>query len=108
MADFADGISNEQAQRRLERAIRGRGAFRRFREELYEEYPDLVAVWNAYRESRAQRRAVAWLVDNGSSPRRTVSASWPSARSRRCPNQLQLWEVVWVCPRQDSNLRHTV
>lgn len=64
MADFAEGISNEQAQRRLERAIRGRGAFRRFRDELYEEYPDLVGVWNAFRDSRAQRRAVEWLVEN--------------------------------------------
>ncbi|BCB86626.1 UPF0158 family protein [Phytohabitans suffuscus] len=64
MADFADGISDEQAQRRLARAIRSRGAFRRFRDELYEEYPQLMPAWHAFRDSRALRRAVEWLVDH--------------------------------------------
>ena len=45
IADFAERISDDQAARRLERAIRGRGAFRRFRDELFEEYADLVSVY---------------------------------------------------------------
>jgi hypothetical protein len=65
MADFSEGISDETAARRLGRAIRGRGAFRRFKDELYEEYPDLVAVWHAFRGARAERRAVEWLLDQG-------------------------------------------
>ncbi len=64
MADFAEQISDEQAGRRLARAIRGRGAFRRFKDELHEEYPHLVPVWYAFRDARARRRAVEWLVDN--------------------------------------------
>jgi len=64
MADFAEQISDEQAARRLARAIRGRGAFRHFKDELHEEYPHLVPVWYAFRDARAQRRAVEWLVDN--------------------------------------------
>lgn len=64
MADFAEQISDEQAGRRLARAIRGRGAFRHFKDELHEEYPHLVSVWYAFRDARAQRRAVEWLVDN--------------------------------------------
>src|SRR5262245_47092240 len=64
MADFADRVTDEQAGRRLARAIRGKGAFRRFKDELHEEYPHLVAVWYAFRDARAQRRAVEWLVDN--------------------------------------------
>jgi hypothetical protein len=64
MADFAEKISDEQAGRRLARAIRGRGAFRHFKDELHEEYPHLVPVWYAFRDARAQRRAVEWLVDN--------------------------------------------
>jgi hypothetical protein len=63
MVDFADGITDEQAGRRLARAIRGRGAFRRFKDELHEEYPDLVAVWYAFRDVRARRRAVEWLAE---------------------------------------------
>lgn len=64
MVDFAERISDEQAGRRLARAIRGRGAFRHFKDELHEEYPRLVPVWYAFRDARAQRRAVEWLVDN--------------------------------------------
>ena len=41
MADFADGIADERAGRRLARAIQGKGAFRRFKDELHQEYPDL-------------------------------------------------------------------
>jgi hypothetical protein len=65
MADFAERISDDQAARRLERAIRGRGAFRRFRDELFEEYPDLVAVYQGFRDVRARRRAVEWLLEEG-------------------------------------------
>jgi Uncharacterised protein family (UPF0158) len=63
MVDFVNGISEERAGRRLGRAIQGRGAFRRFKDELYEEYPALVPVWNAFRDTRARRRAVEWLLD---------------------------------------------
>jgi len=64
MADFADGISDGRAATRLARAIRGRGAFRRFKDELHEEYPGLLPAWYAFRDARAQRRAVQWLLDN--------------------------------------------
>jgi hypothetical protein len=64
MADFAERISDESARRRLTRAIDGRGAFRRFRAELHEEYPNLLPAWYAFRDSRAKRRAVEWLADN--------------------------------------------
>ena len=64
MADFAERISDERAGRRLARAINGKGAFRRFRAELHEEYPQLLPAWHALRDSRAKRRAVEWLADN--------------------------------------------
>lgn len=63
MADFADRLSDEGAGRRLARAIDGKGAFRRFKRELYEEYPELVSAWHALRDMRAKRRAVEWLLD---------------------------------------------
>jgi len=62
--DFAESIGDEQACRRLVRALDGRGAFRRFKAELHEEYPHLVPIWYAFRDARARRRAVEWLVDN--------------------------------------------
>jgi hypothetical protein len=64
MADFADQISDEQAGRRLARAIQGKGAFRRFKAELHAEYPHLLPAWYAFRDARATRRAVEWLADN--------------------------------------------
>lgn len=63
MVDFAAGVSDDRAGQRLGRAIRGKGAFRRFKDERYEEYPDLVPVWHAFRDARAKRRAVQWLLD---------------------------------------------
>jgi hypothetical protein len=39
------------------------GAFRRFRSELHEEYPDLLPVWYVFRDTRAKRRAVEWLTE---------------------------------------------
>ena len=63
MADFAEGITDDVAARRLGRAIRGKGAFRRFKDELFQEYPDLVPVWQAFSDARGKRRAVEWLLE---------------------------------------------
>jgi hypothetical protein len=64
MADFAEALSDDRAGRRLMRAIDGKGAFRRFRNELHEEYPELLPAWYAFRDTRAVRRAVEWLAEN--------------------------------------------
>jgi hypothetical protein len=64
MADFADRVTDERLARRLARALDGKGAFRRFRNELHEEFPELLPAWNAFRDSRAKRRAVEWLAEN--------------------------------------------
>ncbi|HTD76832.1 MAG TPA: UPF0158 family protein [Chloroflexota bacterium] len=64
MADFAERASDDKARRRLARAIEGKGAFRRFKDVLHQEHPHLLPAWHAFHETRAQRRAVDWLVDN--------------------------------------------
>jgi len=63
MVDFAEAITDERAGRRLGRALSGRGAFRRFKDELHQEYPELLTAWHAFRDARARRRAVEWLAD---------------------------------------------
>jgi len=65
MADFADGISDSAVGRRLTQALQGRGAFRRFKNQVYEHHPELISPWHALRDVRAQRRAVEWLLDQG-------------------------------------------
>jgi Uncharacterised protein family (UPF0158) len=64
MADFASGLTSERAGQRLARAIRGKGAFRRFKDELHQEYQGLLPAWYAFSDARAMRRAVQWLADN--------------------------------------------
>lgn len=63
MADFAEGLSDATAGRRLAGAIQGKGAFRRFKDELSREYPELLSPWHAFRDARSKRRAGEWLVD---------------------------------------------
>src|SRR4051794_25745702 len=65
MADCADGISDAVTRRKLTQALQGRGAFRRFKNQLYECHPDPIRSWHSLRDVRAQRRAVAWLADEG-------------------------------------------
>ena len=64
MADFAAGITDVRAGRSLAMAIEGKGAFRRFKDRLHQNYPDLLPAWHAFQSVRAKRRAVQWLVDN--------------------------------------------
>jgi Uncharacterised protein family (UPF0158) len=64
MVDFAEAVSDEPARRRLFQALEGRGAFGLFKDELRDEYPHLLDAWYAFRDARAKRRAVEWLVDN--------------------------------------------
>jgi len=65
MADFAEGISDGVAGRRLARALQGPRAFRRFKNELHEHHPELISPWHTLRDVRAQRRAVDWLMNQG-------------------------------------------
>jgi hypothetical protein len=64
MADFAGGISDERVAQRLARAIERKGAFRRFKDQLHINAPELLPAWYAFHEARASRRAVEWLVDS--------------------------------------------
>lgn len=74
MVDFAVQVSDEASRTRLERALEGRGAFRRFKDELYGWHPDLIGPWHAFRDARAQRRAVGWLAEEGLVPDDAVDA----------------------------------
>ena len=65
IVDFAEGISDAAAGRRLVRGLPGRGAFRRFKDQLYVHHPELISSWHALRDVRPQRRAVEWLSEHG-------------------------------------------
>ena len=63
MADFADGISDMAAARQLSLSLQGHGALRRFKNQVYVHHPELISAWHAFRDVRAKRRAVEWLLD---------------------------------------------
>lgn len=64
MRDFIERVRNPQARDLLERAIGGRGAFRRFKDTLFE-FPELRETWFRFHDGRTQRSAIRWLLDEG-------------------------------------------
>ena len=46
------------------RGLSRQGSFRRFKDELHEEHPDLLPAWYAFCDARAACRAVQWVADN--------------------------------------------
>jgi hypothetical protein len=64
MADFTAGVQHRRAAELLDRALNGRGAFRRFKNTLFD-FPEVRDQWFRFRDARAHRRALDWLVDAG-------------------------------------------
>lgn len=64
MTDFIDKVPDSHLGRRLDDAIRGRGAFARFRRVL-DDAPDVREAWFAFSDDRRTGRARAWLRDAG-------------------------------------------
>ena len=64
MEDFIARVADRRAADLLERAIAGRGAFRRFKDTLFE-FPELREGWFRFRDTRMQRRAIEFLLDQG-------------------------------------------
>src|SRR5260370_23108450 len=62
LEDFVARVRDPRAHDLLERAITGRGAFRRFKDTLFE-FPNLRAAWFAFHDRRMECRAVEWLLD---------------------------------------------
>ncbi|AQP44629.1 hypothetical protein RPIT_07225 [Tessaracoccus flavus] len=70
MERFIDTVDDERLAERLWRAIQGRGAFRRFKDVLYDwpEHQEHQERWYAFNEDRHRGRARAWLVAEGYAP----------------------------------------
>lgn len=67
MEAFIETVADERLQRRLNGAITGRGAFRRFREVL-DDHPNEQERWYAFRNERLRERALRWLRDEAIEP----------------------------------------
>ncbi len=64
LVDFTERVRDPRARDLLERAIAGRGAFRRFKDTLFE-FPELREAWFAFHDARMGRRALEWLAVEG-------------------------------------------
>lgn len=64
MEDFIERVADGRPRELLQRAIAGRGAFRRFKDTLHE-FPELRKEWFAFHDARMARRAIEWLRDEG-------------------------------------------
>ena len=70
MVTFASAVEDRRAADLLQRALEGRGAFRRFRDTLHE-FEDLVGPWRAYAQARVRAAGDRLAGERGSRrPRR--------------------------------------
>ncbi|GAA1911913.1 UPF0158 family protein [Nocardioides marmoribigeumensis] len=64
---FLESVRAPDVARRLERALHGRGAFRRFRDVIWE-HEDLLGDWLTFADDRRRGRARRWLAVHGCAP----------------------------------------
>jgi hypothetical protein len=67
MEEFVATVTDARARDLLERAISGRGAFRRFKDTLLE-FPRERAAWFKFRDQRVRERLTHWLEDRSIEP----------------------------------------
>jgi hypothetical protein len=67
MERFIGSLDDPDASEQLDRALVGRGAFRRFKDQLAR-WPELSDQWYAVSEDRHRGRARAWLAAEGYAP----------------------------------------
>lgn len=67
MVQFIERIDDANLADRLARAISGRGAFRRFKDTLFDR-PELITQWHAFSGDRQRGRARRWLAAEGYTP----------------------------------------
>ena len=61
MEDFAATIGNAELRAQLERALQGRGAFRRFRDAIHSHFRE-KNEWFKFKRERLQQRMADWLA----------------------------------------------
>lgn len=64
MERFIRTVEDDEVRNRLWRAIQGRGAFRYFKDVLYD-YPEVRQAWFAFKDARQEQRMVRWLEEQG-------------------------------------------
>jgi hypothetical protein len=104
MEEFVAQVRDPRARGLLERAITGRGAFRRVKDTLLE-YPELRLTWFAFRDARSEQRAIEWLLRNELIPPAAAEEALEQTRDPDAAELPGLLDAVGVARRAARDLR---
>lgn len=105
MEDFAARVRDPQARELLQGALNGRGAFRRFKDLLELDFPDLRGAWFAFHDVRAERRAIEWLARRGLVSREAAAEGLARRRDPDLDGLPSLLDADAVARRVANDLR---
>jgi Uncharacterised protein family (UPF0158) len=77
MEEFLETVADQRLAARLDRALGGRGAFRRFKDELADAPDELVRFFR-FTDDRRRGRARQWLAESGLRPTVPVAPAAPN------------------------------
>lgn len=86
MEDFAQLLTEPHLREQLERALEGRGPFRRFRDTVFS-IDGLGHLWLDYRQARVEREAAEWLIDEEARASRSGGSPAGAGRGRSRHNR---------------------
>jgi biotin synthase-related radical SAM superfamily protein len=67
MVEFASSVTNKNLKEKLDIALDGKGAFRRFKN-VISDYPDEEKKWFAFKDKKMREDVIEWLHDLGIEP----------------------------------------
>jgi Uncharacterised protein family (UPF0158)/Nucleotidyltransferase domain len=104
MEDYIGRVRDPRARDLLERAIAGRGAFRRFKDTLLD-FQELREVWFTFHDARMERRALQWLADQGLLERGVVEREVLAREDPQFPELASGFDPVEVATVVAEDLR---
>jgi hypothetical protein len=104
LEDYITSVRDPRARDLLERAVAGRGAFRRFKDTLME-FPELRQAWFAFHDARMERRAIEWLADQGLIQRGVADREVRTRKDPELPGSAAGFDPVEVARAVAEDLR---
>ncbi|MFA5891687.1 MAG: UPF0158 family protein [Actinomycetota bacterium] len=104
LENFVARVGDSRARDLLSRAIGGRGAFRRFKDTLFE-FPELREAWFAFHDARMRRRALRWLADEGLADEVAVERATKDVREPDLPQLAEVFDAEKIARAVASDLR---
>lgn len=104
MEAFIERVHDPRARDLLDRAIRGRGAFRRFKDTLFD-LPELRDAWFAFHDARMSRRALEWLAEENLIDRETAERTALDHPDPEIPGSPGVFDPIAIAEKAAAALR---